>query len=186
MLAALALAAILLTVMAAPPATAQGLPKNPVTRTSTAEDNGDIGKAFFYGPIKHGPYHIRSTIGDGPHGSGGSGSGDYDFYRIVNLNAGWILSVDITADDLATGLDPIVVIYDSTGTILGSNDDFVFCCDSFVEVTLPADGDYFIDVHSYFFNGLDVLSNPFDSSTGPGAATEGDYELTIAVHAIHP
>ena len=170
------------------PAAAQGLPKNPGSR-STVEDNGSLLDAISYGPILHGPYHLASTIGDGPHGSAGSGSGDYDFYRIIGLNRGWILSVDISAMDLGSELDPIVVIYDSAGTIIASNDDFPLSGtthDSFVEVTLPADGDYFVDVHSFFFDDLDVLADPFDSSTGPGVGTEGDYELTIAVHAIHP
>ena len=160
-----------------------------VTTVMTAggtEDNGDIPKAPSYGPIKHGPYHLRSTIGDGPHGSSGSGSGDYDFFRITGLNRGWILSVDVTAQDSGSALDSVVVVYDSAGTILGSNNDFGPGTDSFLEVTLPADGDYLVDVHSFFTGGLDVLTDPFDSSTGLGVGTEGDYELTIAVSAVHP
>ena len=187
-LVAIAAVAAPLALAVLQPATARGLPKDPAF-SSTVEDNGSIPLAISYGPILHGPYHLASTIGDGPHGSAGSGSGDYDFYRIIGLNRGWILSVDISATDLGSGLDPIVVVYDSAGTIIASNDDFPvsgITHDSFVEVTLPANGDYFVDVHSFFFDDLDVLVNPFDSSTGPGVGTEGDYELTIAVHAVHP
>ena len=87
--------------------------------------------------------------------------GDIDYYA-VSLAAGEVLSVDIDAEDQASGLDSILGIFDTDGTtLLAENDDGSapgesFTFDSYLQFAAPADGIYFVAVASYSdygFNG---------------------------------
>ena len=146
-----------------------------------SEDDGSISSANNL-PFFHGPLRLKATIGDGPHGSAGSGSGDYDWWAI-QMNSGWTVSVDLDAGDaLGSGLDPVVGIYDSTPTLVADNDDFADL-DSYLEFTAPSGGTYYIVVRGW---GVGWQADPFDSGSGGGAASEGDYIMTIAFHAVQP
>src|SRR5262249_42250099 len=100
-----------------------------------------------------------AVIGDGPDGSGGTGLGDIDLYRL-EAAAGQIISVGTDTPDPIDGLDTIVGIYDSTGHLLTFNNDFL-TSDSFVQLNAPATGTYFVLV--------------------AGVGSEGDYSVTIGV-----
>ena len=63
-------------------------------------------------------------MGDGPHGSAGSGSGDFDVYSIVGAAAGQLVSADI--ESAGSGLDSMVSLFDAAGTLLAFNDDESF------------------------------------------------------------
>ena len=61
-----------------------------------------------------------AAIGDGPNGSAGSNTGDYDFYRLA-AGANQLLTIKVIATDGT--LNPVVGIYNSAGTLLNQNDD---------------------------------------------------------------
>ena len=141
-----------------------------------AEDDGAIPLATPTG-LAAGQPTVRTTaqIGDGPHGTiEGDGRGDFDFYLIDGGVAGQQLTVDVDAAVIGSGLDSFVAVIDATGIIAFNDDAPGF--DSFVQLDLPADGDYLVAVAAFG----SLPSNPFDSGSGSGATTEGPYELTLS------
>jgi len=115
------------------------------------------------------------TIGDGPHGSAGDGTGDFDFYKIEVTNPGDPLTVDI---DTPTGsLDSILGLYDAEGELLAFNDDFDFP-DSLLTYSFDTAGSYYILVGGYRAGG-DLPADPTDSGSGLGAGSEGPYNLLV-------
>jgi hypothetical protein len=122
-----------------------------------------------------------ATIGDGPHGKAGDGKGDFDFYAVRGAAAGQRLVVDIdTPDD--SDLDSLVFLYDAAGNAIAVNDDERYPeeIDSRLIFTLPAAGDYYVSVQSY----LNFQDDPFDSGSGDGAWTEGDYTVTFGLDSV--
>ena len=119
---------------------------------------------------------LDGAIGDGPHGtSGGDGTGDFDFFVVEGAVAGQVLTVDVDAFADGSGLDSIVAVTTLDGDILALNDDAPEP-DSFLQLAIPADGDYIVAVAA--FGALPT--NPFDSASGTGSRTEGPYELTLS------
>ncbi len=141
------------------------------------EDDGSIPLAPHTG-IGAGRSGIITSgvIGDGPHGSEGTGTGDLDFYA-ADLLAGEVLRVDVRALDSA--LDPLVLVYNEMGDLVAYNDDFDGL-NSHVELAAPSDGTYYVAVSAY---GVQP-SNPNDSGSGSGAASEGPYELSIIASEV--
>ena len=134
-----------------------------------AEDDGAIPLANPSG-LAVGQATVRATaqIGDGPHGTiEGDGSGDFDFYLIEGAVAGQQLTVDVDAVAIGSSLDSVVAMIDATG-IIAFNDDAPGL-DSFLQLVLPADGDYLLAVAAFG----SLPSNPFDSGSGSGATSEG-------------
>jgi hypothetical protein len=126
---------------------------------------------------------VEAQIGDGPHGSFGTGRGDFDFYAISGVKAGQIITAVITTPSLFQVLDSFLALWDSGGNLLAANDDDAsrpFLLDSFLLVTAPADGTYYLSVGSV---EAAVPSDPFDSSSGTGTVSEGPYELTLGLDA---
>lgn len=112
------------------------------------------------------------TIGDGAF----SGTtGDYDFYRFT-ATAGQRVNIDI--DSSSPTLDSVIAIYDSTGTLIGQNDDDGLTTDSFFAFTTPAAGDYFVVV---FGNGSGLPNDPFTEGTGNGPGSTGTYDISIEI-----
>nr|MDT0662959.1 PPC domain-containing protein [Micromonospora sp. DSM 115978] len=138
------------------------------------EDNGSIPQATETGiDDNRGGVTTSGEIGDGPHGSGGSGSGDFDFYRL-DAAAGDQLTVDIDTPD-GGPLDSVVALYDEAGEIIALNDDSVDGLDSLLTFQVTVTGTYYVLV-----TGFPVLPNdPFDSGSGPGADSEGPYAVSI-------
>lgn len=125
---------------------------------------------------------VRATavIGDGPHGTvEGDGTGDFDDYVIEDAVAGQVLTVDVDARAIGSGLDAFVAVSDMSGNIIAFNDDSPEV-DSFLQVEIPADGDYIVGVTAF---GV-LPADPFDSGSGPGARTEGAYELSLSYDFI--
>ncbi len=140
---------------------------------ATAEDQGSIPLATETGiPDDRSGATVFSEIGDGPHGSGGDGSGDFDFYK-VSASAG----ETIGADTFGSDFDTILVVYDAAGEVLVGNDDAGGTLQSQVATTAPADGDYFIMVAGF----PSVPEDPFDSGSGLFVGEEGAYQLSMAV-----
>lgn len=141
--------------------------------TPNTEDDGAIPLARDTGiEGSRGAIRTTGTIGDGPHGSAGSGSGDFDFYKI-EVQAGKQIVADVDGRGLA---DSIVEIWDADGNFLAGNDDEnASTFDSLLRFTAPATGVYYVEVAGF----LSIPEDPFDSGSGPGAGEEGAYQLTI-------
>jgi Ca2+-binding RTX toxin-like protein len=163
------------------------------------EDDGSITLANATGLSagQDGAVLVRGSIGDGPHGSSGTGTGDYDFYHL-EMTAGQVLTIDIAAAVLGSTLNTAVGIYDSAGNLLSANDHksaWSWTSDSLLRYVTPAAGDYSVVVFGSLpivtFDDLDpqlVLpwysgfqADPFNAASGVGVQTEGAYELTLAV-----
>ena len=141
------------------------------------EDDGAIPLAAPLGLSAARPaVRAAAAIGDGPHGSRPvTARGDFDFYAVRDAAAGQVLTVDLDAAAIGSGLDAAVAVTDATGAILAFNDDSPEL-DSFLQLTLPADGTYFVAVAAFG----SLPTNPFDSASGTGARTEGPYELMVS------
>lgn len=170
-----------------------GFLANAATQTYPAgffpEDDGSITLANDLNLGSGGQIQILgNTIGNGPHGSSGTGTGDYDFYRIAGLQAGERLTISAEDATQFFGLDPVIAIYSSSGTLLDSDDDSGNFLDSFLTFTAPLDGDYYLMVGGYNTGyGIGFPDDPFDPASGSGvganASSEGTYNLTVSLNA---
>ncbi len=113
----------------------------------------------------------QAVLGDGPHGTAGSDSGDFDFYS-VDLTAGQTLTTKI---ELFDGLETLLVIYDAAGEIVAINDSGSTSGGT-LTYTPTANGTYYVMVSD--FGGGRLPADPFDSSSGFGNREEGNYKGT--------
>ncbi len=153
----------------------------PVPIAEFPEDNGSIPLAGNTGVTTGNAVKISSHRGDGPFGSAGTGSGDYDFYLVPNVQAGQSVSVDIDTVDLGATFDSYVAIWDAAGNLLAYNDDQDTSTgfrDSFLIFSVPSLGSYYVSVGSWL---SEVPSNPFNSASGIGIGSEGPYDVTIGL-----
>lgn len=135
----------------------------------TREDNGSIQKATRTGINKPGEgIKLRSVIGDGPHGSRGDGSGDFDIYKI-SAHAGQ----RITASSKGSELSTVLVVYER----FGSRWDWTEVGLDSLNYAVPADGDYYVLVAA----SDSYLVDPTDSGSGTGAGEEGPYRLKLGL-----
>lgn len=139
---------------------------------ATPEDDGSIPLAgdTGIGTVSDG-ITVSAEIGDGPHGSAGSDSGDFDFYALEGV-AGDLLVADV--DTPSGDLDPMIAVYNSAGENVAFNDDFEDF-DSRVEYLIEADDTYYVAMTGFFV----LPADPFDSGSGDGSGSEGPYDLTI-------
>jgi len=155
-------------------------PPTPLAGPVAAEDDGSIPLATLFSLTPGTSKKTSTILGDGPHGSGGTGNGDFDFYEIPGVLAGQRIIVDIDTSDGGLTLDSFVAIWDSSGTLLAFNDDdfFSFVFDSFLQFDAPANGTYYVSVGSFL---SEIPLDPFDSGSGFGFASEGPYDITIGL-----
>ncbi|QDU07645.1 GEVED domain-containing protein [Gimesia aquarii] len=151
-----------------------------------AEDDGSIPLANNLGLTSGRQIQVLgATIGDGPHGSAGTGTGDFDFYRLGGVQAGERITVSVEDATQFFGLDPIVAIYSSSGTQLDSDDDSGTFLNSLIDFVAPLDDDYYIMVGGF---GTGFPGDPTDETSGagvgPNASAEGTYNLTIGLNAV--
>jgi hypothetical protein len=116
------------------------------------------------------------VIGDGPHGSAGTGTNDYDYYKLTAAT-GQVVTVG-TATPVGN-LDTVVQLFDAVGTLLATNDDFNGL-DSQLTYRVPASGTFFAVVAGY--RGLPT--DPFDPAAGVGGGSEGPYNVTLTVGGV--
>ena len=129
------------------------------------------------------------NIGDGPNGSAGTGTADFDFFEIENVMAGDLLSIDVTTAVPNGDLDPNAAIWDDAGNLLAFNEDINVGAqnfDSAVSLPAPADGTYYMSIGGWKAGGQAAVlpGDPFDSGSGTGAASEGDYTVVIGRNAV--
>lgn len=150
----------------------------PVVVAPAAEDDGDLTKATATGlTVGNAIRYDNATIGNGPHGSAGTGNGDVDVYA-VNMTAGQTVTADIDASLDGSDLDSYVIIYDAAGNIVAENDDSSNSLDSFVSYSATSTETHYVLVSAFLTEGL---SNPNDSSTAGGSASEGPYDVQISL-----
>ena len=142
------------------------------------EDEGSITLATPTGLTTGSGIVASGVIGDGPFGSAGTGSGDFDFFEIANVAEGQLLSFAVNTPEPFDGLDPFIVLYNEAGEIIASNDDGGPGFDSALDIEAPADGTYYLSIGSFFSFSLE---DPFDSSSGPGVGSEGTYDVEIGL-----
>jgi hypothetical protein len=145
--------------------------------TPSTEDDGDIPAARDTGinGTRDGAT-TTGTIGDGPYGSAGTGTNDYDFYALT-ASTGQVITVKTATP---TGLlDTVVALYDAAGTLVAFNDDFSGL-DSQLQFRVPATGTFYAAVAGYGGEPVD----PFDSSVGVGDGSEGAYTVTLTAGAV--
>lgn len=136
---------------------------------NTTEDNGSIQQATRTGINKSGEgIRLRSQIGDGPHGSQGDGSGDFDIYK-VSAHAGQL----ITANSLGSDISTVLVVYER----FGSDWDWTEVGLTSLRYVVPEDGDYYILVAA----SDSYLVDPTDSGSGTGVGEEGSYRLKLGL-----
>ncbi|WP_020574528.1 PPC domain-containing protein [Actinopolymorpha alba] len=144
----------------------------------SAEDDGAIPLARVTGISADLPsVRTSGTIGDGPHGSAGDKSGDFDFYR-VDAVAGKTLTIDV--DPSGSALLPAVGLYDERGTLITAAQDMIGTGGP-AHLSYPVDktGTYYLSVGS--MTPWPYSLDPFDSGSGVGVGTEGGYDITITV-----
>ena len=152
-------------------------PPPAVAFAPSAEDDGSITLAKNTGVQTGQLRRTTGTIGDGPHGSAGDKTGDFDFYAVRGATAGQRLLVDI--DTPSSEMDSIVILWDAAGDAIAANDDDAESYDSLLSAQLPAAGDYFVSVHGF----ASIPEDPFDSGSGDGVGEEGSYTATFGLDA---
>jgi subtilisin family serine protease len=115
---------------------------------------------------------VTGVIGDG-----GYGTSDVDLFA-VQLVAGAVLTIDISARQQAVSstLDSFVRVFDGTGRVVASNDDFGGSLDSYLSFVVPATGTFYVGVSSFGNSGYD----PLVAGSGSPGATVGDYTVAFA------
>ncbi|MCH7688357.1 MAG: PPC domain-containing protein, partial [Planctomycetes bacterium] len=150
---------------------------SPIVRDPFTEDDGSIQLAGSTGLITGKSFVVNNAqIGDGLHGSTGTGTGDFDFYKIPNVLARQTITVDL--DTPNSGLDTVAFIFASDGVEVAFNDNDDFSSDSFITFTASADDTYYVAVTG---SPQTMILNPFDSSSGSGSGSEGAYNITIGL-----
>jgi hypothetical protein len=147
----------------------------PAERPATPEDDGAIPLAGDTGIDGNEAIVTSAVIGDGPHGSAGTGTNDFDFYEL-NALAGETITAGTATP---TGdLDTVVAVYSAAGDLVAANDDAVGL-DSLVRYDVPATGTYYVAVAGYSLDGP-LPADPNDPASGAGGGSEGPYTVTIA------
>lgn len=150
----------------------------PTVRTlpPTAEDNGSIPLSKPTGIDGTGAITTTGVLGDGPHGTTGDQTNDFDFYT-VTASAGNALVVDTSGGTVDT--DTIVAVYTAAGDLVAADDDSGTGFRSRLSYDVAADGTYFVLVAGYSSDGP-LPEDPNDSGSGAGGAEVGPYSLAMS------
>ena len=131
---------------------------------------------------------IETTIGDGAHGSSGSGTGDFDAYCFDGLAGETLVAAVATPPmgALGAGLDPFLALVDAGGELVAFEDEiieggFFVSTDARMEQRLPLDDRYCLFVGGSDFDGSILPEDWTDAGSGSGVVSEGDYRLEVAI-----
>jgi hypothetical protein len=142
------------------------------------EDNGSIPLAGDTGISGSGQIETTGVLGDGPHGSAGDATGDFDFYKL-DVDEG----LSVVADTSGSDADTLVALYDAEGNLLATDDDGGPDLTSLLTYAVPRGGTYYLAVAG-FRPGGPLPGDPFDSGSGPGVGDEDSYALSLAARQI--
>jgi hypothetical protein len=146
----------------------------PRTLAPVAEDNGAIPLAGSTGIDGTGARTTTGVLGDGPHGTDGDATNDFDFYSL-KTTAGRTITVDTNG---SAPVDTVVAVYNAAGERLAADDDGGEGTASLLSFVAPADGTYYVLVAGYARNGP-FPRDPMDSGSGTGGAAVGSYRALI-------
>lgn len=145
------------------------------------EDDGSIPLANETGLTAGNRVRFSTEIGNGPYGSQGASSGDFDAYKISDAQAGQMLIVDITTPDDPERLDSKAAVFSVEGIILEESDnEDATTPDPYLEFVIPETGDYYV-----FVRGVNSAwpGDAYNSASGPKAGSEGPYTITMSLDA---
>jgi hypothetical protein len=96
----------------------------------------------------------QATKGDAPCAFNGviDKPGDIDFYRFT-AKKGQVFDLHCYARRLGSPLDPVLYVYNAQGGALAGNDDIPGSPDSYIRLTVPADGEYLLSVTDHLKKG---------------------------------
>ena len=137
--------------------------------TDTLVELGDLAEA-------------SAVVGDGNGGSAGSGTGDFDFYKIPAVAAGEVMHVEIhTAIPVGEeDLDPSLALWDSAGNLLAFNEDIApDDWDSRVIFRAAAAGDYYVSVGGFGSFYPEDPTDPDSPAITGTFGSEGDYDISV-------
>ncbi|HVX09679.1 MAG TPA: hypothetical protein VHC22_00620 [Pirellulales bacterium] len=107
-----------------------------------------------------------------------NGGADRDFYKFM-ARKGERLLIDCQARRIDSRLDPMLVLYDAGGNELVSAHDGSHR-DTLLDYTVPADGQYIVEVHDFVYNGgvdyfyrLAIGAGPYVDFVFPPAGPPG-------------
>ena len=155
--------------------------------TPATEDEGAIGSASPTGLTSGQVKTASGTIGDGPHGSAGTGTADFDFFSISGATAGAWVTMAVTTASPTGDLDPNCAAWDSSGTLVAFNEDISGAnYDCTLRVQVPGDGAVYLSIGGWKLSaqGSVLPADPFDASSGTGAASEGTYDVEISLGVL--
>lgn len=152
----------------------------PSPLATVPEDNGSIPLAGDTGIAGTDAVTTTGVLGDGPHGSSGTGTNDFDFYE-VDIAEGLSLVADTNGSGPA--LDSVLAVYDAAGEVVAADDDGGDGFLSALTYTPDAAGTYYVMVGGFSLAGP-LPQDPFDPASGPGGADEGPYTFTASVSDV--
>ena len=118
-----------------------------------------------------------AAIGDGPFGSSGAGSGDFDYYQL-DLEAGQTIEGQITGADSSGSFVPVLIIIDENEVFTVAVDDPFDPVDGGLKFVAPVDGSYYAIVADV---RIPRIPDTQDSGSGLGALGEGMYKLELSL-----
>lgn len=138
-------------------------------RKRNVEDDGSIVQARDTGiGTKIRGFRTSGRIGDGPHGSKGTGKGDMDTYKVI-VKKGQTLNIRVNAKVKA--LDPVLFIWNRKGDFINGAGGR-----KKANLTFTATRDQALYV---MVSGGTWPRNPKRSGSGSGVETEGGYRITM-------
>lgn len=150
-------------------------PPTPSALAPVAEDNGAIPLAGDTGIRGRGARTTSGVLGDGPHGPAGTGTNDFDFYRL-DVSPGFTVVADTSGSP--SGTDTYVGLYTADGTLVAVDDDSGTGFASLLTARSEAGGTHYLVVGGFTSRGS-LPRDPFDPASGNGGADTGDYVLSV-------
>jgi len=143
-------------------------PAPPPSASGEPNDSLDVAVSI---DLSGGTATTAGTIGDGANRRR-----DVDLFA-VSLTAGDVLTVDVDAAVLGSGLDSYLRLFDASGWPLAANDDADGSLDSALGFIAPQTGTYYVGLSAFGNTRYD----PFVAGSGRPGATTGDYVLAFEV-----
>ncbi len=144
-----------------------------------AEDNGAIPLAGSTGINGSRARTTSGVLGDGPHGTTGDDTNDFDFYSLTTT-AGMTVTVDTSGSGQT---DTVVGLYSAGGDLLAVDDDGGTGFNSLLQFRVPASGTYYAMVAGYSIAGP-FPQDPMDSGSGRGGAISGNYVASLSASQV--
>jgi hypothetical protein len=145
-----------------------------VSNNVNLEPNDSIPQAYNTGLIGSGSTVLSAVIGDGEFGQT---TGDYDYFSLFAF-AGQNITIDTFSNVYGTSLDTVVGLYNSSGTLVASNDNNASSLDSSLSYDVAFTDQYFAVVRGAS-SGL--ATDPLNPGGGSEVGSTGSYEVAFTV-----